>query len=76
MAHSSSWGCSLSGNKTDNWEVSFIMGTEPLGSLFLCLSTDLTNHNNSFGLWVVNESREDIDEVGSIERITTNSDNG
>lgn len=76
VAHSSSWWCGLTSNKANNWEVAFIIGAEPLGGLLFGFSTDLTNHYNSFGFWVVNESGEDINEVGSIEWITTDSDNG
>ena len=49
---------------------------QPLGSLLLGLSADLSNHDDSLGLGVVHELGEHIDEVGSVERITTDTDNG
>merc|ERR1712195_289385 len=48
---------------------------KPLSSLFFGFSTDFSNHDNSFGLWIVDEALEDIDEVSSVEGITSNSDN-
>ena len=47
---------------------------KPFSSLLFGLSTDFSNHDNTFGLWIVNEALEDIDEVSSVEGITTNSD--
>jgi len=43
--------------------------------LFLGFSTDFTDENDTFGFWVRYEAFKDIDEVGSIEWITTDSNN-
>ena len=43
--------------------------------LLLSLTTDLTDHDNSLGVLVGQEQLETIDEVGSIEWISTDSNN-
>lgn len=53
-----------------------VMLREPLSSLLLSFTTDLTNHNDTFGLGIIDELGEHIDEVGAVERITANADNG
>ena len=73
VTHSSAGWCSLSSNEADNWQFAMIMFWKPFSSLFLCFSTNLTNHNNSLSLWVINEAWKDINEVSSIERITSNT---
>jgi len=75
VTHSSAGRGSLSSNERHNGEVSVVMGREPFSGLLFGFSTDFSNHDNSFGLWIVNEALEDIDEVGSVEGITSNSDN-
>jgi hypothetical protein len=75
VTHSSAWRSGLTSNEGDNWEVAMIVLWEPISSLFLGLTTDFTDHNNTMSLWVLNKSLKNIDEVGAIERITTNTDN-
>ena len=75
VTHSSAGRGSLSSNERNDREVSMVVSGKPFSSLFFSFSTDFSNHDNSFGLWIVNEALEDIDEVSSVERITTNSDN-
>lgn len=76
VAHTAAWRSSLSSNEADNRKVAVVVSTEPLSSLFFSLTTDLTDHDDTFSLGVVNELAEHINEVGTIERITTNTDNG
>jgi len=52
------------------------MLTEPLGSLFLSLTTDFSNHDNALGLWIINKSLKHINEVSTIEWIAANSNDG
>jgi len=75
VSHSSSWWGSLSSNKTDNWKVSWVVSGKPLGGLFLSFSTNFSNENDTFGFWVGNKAFKNIDKVGSIEWITTDSNN-
>jgi hypothetical protein len=75
VTHSSSWRSGLTSDKTNYWEVSWVVSGKPFSSLFLGFSTDFTNENNTFGFWVRYEAFKNIDKVGSIEWITTDSYN-
>ena len=76
VAHAAAWGCSLSSNEADNRQVAVVVGREPLGSLLLSLATDLANHDDTLGLGIVNELGKHINEVGTVEGVTSNTDNG
>lgn len=52
-----------------------VMTRKPLGSLLFGFTADLTNHDNTFSLGIIDELGEDINEVGAVERITANADN-
>ena len=52
-----------------------VMLREPLSGLLFGFTADLTNHDNTFSLGIIDELGEDIDEVGAVERITANADN-
>ena len=56
VAHSSSWRSSLSGNESENRKVPVVVVSEPFSSFFFSLSTDLTDHDDTFGFRVVHES--------------------
>ena len=47
---------------------------EPFGSLFFGLSADLANHDDTFGLGIVNELCQYIDEVGAVEGVAADTD--
>lgn len=49
------------------------MFSEVFSSLLFGVTTDLTDHHDTLGLWVVEEDFEAIDEVGAVEWITTNT---
>lgn len=53
-----------------------VVCAEPLGSTFLVLTTDFSNHNDTLGLWVVHEAFKNINKVSAFEGISANSDNG
>jgi hypothetical protein len=76
VTHSSSWRSGLTSDKTDNWEVSWVVSRKPFSGLFLGFSTDFSNEDDTFGFWVRDEAFKDIDKVSSIEWISTDSDNG
>jgi hypothetical protein len=47
---------------------------QEISSFFFGLTTDFTDHNNTLGLRVLQESGQTVDEVGTVERVTTNTD--
>mmetsp|Transcript_18595 Transcript_18595/g.27281 ORF Transcript_18595/g.27281 Transcript_18595/m.27281 type:complete len:207 (+) Transcript_18595:148-768(+) len=73
MTHTTPWGSSHSGNETNHWFVRVAMFLEPLCSFFLGASADLSNHDNTFSLRIISKSFKTIDEICSVERISTNS---
>ena len=75
VTHTTAWRGSLASDEADNGQVTVVVGTEPLSSFLLGLATDLTDHDDSFGFRIVDKLGKDIDKVGTIERITTNTDN-
>jgi len=76
VAHSAAGGSGLSSNKANNGQVSGVVLGQPCSSLFFSLTSDFTNHNNTFGLGVNDESLKAVDEVGAVERITSNTNDG
>ena len=74
VTHSSTRRRGLTRNKTDDWQIALIICAEPFSSLFLCFSSDFSNHDDTFRLGIVNKTREDIDEVCSVEWVTSNAD--
>lgn len=50
-----------------------IMLNEVFRSQFLCVTTDFTNENDSLSIWVIEEYLQTVNEIGSVERITTDS---
>ena len=75
VTHATAWGSSLASNEADGRQVAVVVVAEPLSSFLLGLATDLTNHDDTLSLGVVDELTEDINEVGAVEGITTNTDN-
>ena len=76
VSHAAAWRGSLSSDEADSRQVAVVVGAEPLGGLFLGLATDLTDHDDTFGLGIVNELSKNINEVSSVEGVTTDSDDG
>ena len=74
VTHATAWRGSLSSDEADNGEVAVVVLADPFGSLFLGLTTDLSDHDDTLGLGVDNELTENIDEVSSVEGITANTD--
>jgi len=73
VTHSSSWWRGLTCNKAYYWKFTLIMLAKPFSCLLFGLATDFSNHDDTFGFWVVNKSLKYIDEVSSVERITADS---
>lgn len=76
MAHTSAGGSSLASDEGNDGQVANVVSCEPGSGLFFGLTADFTNHDNTFGFGVNNESAEAIDEVSSIKRITADTNNG
>lgn len=76
VTHSTARRSSLASDETNNGQVAVVMLRQPLGSLLFSFTADLTNHDNTFSLRIIDELGEHIDEVGTVERITANADNG
>lgn len=76
MSHTSAWWRSLPSNEAHNGQFACVICTDPSGCFFLGLASDLSNHNNALCLWILHKSFEAIDKVCSIERITTDANNG
>ena len=76
VTHATAWRGSLSSDEADNRQVAVVVCAKPVCGLFLGLSADLTNHDDTLGLRIVNELSQDINEVGAVEGITTDSNDG
>lgn len=44
-----------------------------LGSRFLSTSSDFSDHDDAFANWIVQEHFQTVDEVGTVERITSDT---
>merc|ERR1712165_493158 len=75
MSHPPARGSGHASDEADHWlgvgaRVVFL---QVLSSLLLGLSSDLTNHDDSLGLVVVDEALKAVDEVGAVEGITADA---
>ena len=52
------------------------MLAEPFGGLLFSFTSYFSDHDDSLGLWVVDELREHVNEVCSIEWIAADANNG
>ena len=76
MTHSPLGRGGQSSDKADDGLILFVVLLDPLGSHFLVLASDFTDHDDAFGLGVDHELLEDIDEVGSVEGVTSDAHDG
>ena len=74
MSHSSSRWRGNTSNEREHGQVPLVVGRKPLSSLFLSSATDFSNHDDALGLGVLNEALKHVDEVGSVEWVTSNAD--
>mmetsp|Transcript_44063 Transcript_44063/g.58469 ORF Transcript_44063/g.58469 Transcript_44063/m.58469 type:complete len:225 (+) Transcript_44063:274-948(+) len=75
VAHAAAGGRSLAGDEADDGQVAVVVGAEPLSGLLLGLAADLTNHDDTFSLGIVDELGEHVNEVGAVEGVATDADN-
>jgi len=75
VAHSSAWWGGDTGDEADNWlgVGSAVVFSEVVGGHFLGLATNLSDHDDTGGVWVVEEDFQTVGEVGSVERIAADA---
>jgi len=76
MSHTALLGSGHTCNKSCNWLIVFVILLNPISSLLLGLASNFTNHHYALGFRVFNKTFQNIDEIGSVERITANTNNG
>ena len=74
VSHSASWWSRDTSDEADNWLASSVVLLQEIGSLFLSRSSDLSNHDNTIGLTILEEDSQAVDKVGSGEWVTANAD--
>ena len=74
VTHTAARGSANAGDETNGGLVVLVVGLEELGSILLGATTDLTNHDDTVGLLVLEEDLQAVDEVGAGEGVTTDTD--
>ena len=74
VTHTTARGSANAGDETNGGLVVLVVGLEELGSILLGATTDLTNHDDTVGLLVLEEDLQAVDEVGAGEGVTTDTD--
>ena len=74
VTHAAAGGSGDTGNEGDGGLVVDVVGLEELGGILLGGTTDLTDHDDTVGLGVLEEDLEAVDEVGAGEGVTTDTD--
>lgn len=74
VTHAAAGGRADTGDEADGGLVEPVVGLEELGGVLLGAATDLTDHDDTVGLGVLEEDLQAVDEVGTGERITANTD--
>lgn len=74
MTHAAAGGSRDTGNERDGGLVVDVVGLEELGGILLGGTTNLTDHDDTVGLGVLEEDLEAVDEVGAGEGVTTDTD--
>ena len=77
VTHPLAWWGGSTGDEGDDWLVlcELVLG-HPLGSIFLRLTTDFTDEDDTLCVWILSEPLDDIGVELSCEWITTDTDNG
>lgn len=74
VAHSSARGGGNAGDEADDGLVGGVVALEEIGGILLGRATNLTDHDDSVSLGVLEEDLETVDEVGAGERVTADTD--
>ena len=74
MTHAAAGGSGDTGNERDGGLVVDVVGLEELGGILLGGTTNLTDHDDTVGLGVLEEDLEAVNEVGAGEGVTADTD--
>lgn len=74
MAHTAAGGSGDTGDEGNSGLVVDVVGLEELGGVLLGGTTNLTDHDDTVGLGVLEEDLQAVDEVGAGEGVTTDTD--
>lgn len=74
VAHTAAGGSGDTGDEGNGGLVVDVVGLEELGGILLGGTTDLTDHDDTVGLGVLEEDLQAVDEVGAGEGVTTDTD--
>ena len=75
VTHSPTWWGGDTSNEADNGLVGGVVLLQEVGSVFLGRTTNLTNHDDAVSLFVLEEDVQAVNEVGTGEGVTTNTNN-
>lgn len=75
VTHSPTWWGGDTSNEADNRLVGGVVLLQEVGSVFLGRTTNLTNHDDAVSLFVLEEDVQAVNEVGTGEGVTTNTNN-
>jgi hypothetical protein len=74
VTHTSARRSRDTSNERDNGLVGSVVLLEEVCSILLSGTTDLTNHDDTVSLGILEEDLEAVDEVGTREGVTTDTD--
>lgn len=73
MAHTAARGSADTSDEANSRLVVLVVGLEELGGVLLSTTTNLTNHDDTLGLGVLKEDTKAVNEVGTRERVTADT---
>lgn len=76
MTHSTSGRSCQSRDKTHHRLVLGVIGFDPLAGIFLSISSDLSDHDNTLSFGVIHKPLQHIDKISAIERVSSDSYHG
>ena len=74
VTHAAAGGSANTSNEGNGGLVVDVVGLEELGGVLLGRTTDLTDHDDTVGLGVLEEDLQAVDEVGAGEGVTADTD--
>lgn len=75
VTHSPAWWGRDTSNEANNRLVGGVVLLQEVGSVLLSRTTNLTNHDDTVGLFILEEDVQAVNEVGTREGVTTNTNN-
>lgn len=74
VTHTATRGSTDTSDEADGGLVVYVVGLEELGGILLGAATNLTNHDDTLSFGVLEEDAKAVDEVGTGEGVTTDTD--